>query len=48
MFYDIGLNHNDYIFEGYMKTNKEFIDTFGSVLSYKYVSVDEELEVNNE
>ena len=48
VYYDVGYNHNDYIFEGYIFSKVITNDDFGGLLSYKYQEIQETLEVEYE
>lgn len=48
VYYDVGYNHNDYIFEGYIFSKVITNDDFGGLLSYKYQEIEETLEVEYE
>ena len=44
VFYDVGMNHNDYIFNGVICKDNISNDQFGKQYNFKYVLIDEEIE----
>ena len=44
VFYDVGMNHNDYIFNGIISKDTISNNQFGKQYNFKYVLIDEEIE----